>query len=85
MVASLKVCRALSQYMFARRNETESSELLVDLSFGFEKINVSLQRGVYENIKKLNESMGFCIEYEKIFASKPAQPQSLVVVQMFQN
>jgi hypothetical protein len=50
---NLDICRALTAYMKMRRNESESAELLIYYGVHFEKINICLQRGIYERFKEI--------------------------------
>jgi hypothetical protein len=45
--ANLTLCKVLKSYMFARRNENESNEQLMNMSFRFEKISSLLSRAFY--------------------------------------
>lgn len=52
--------------MHSRRNETESSEQLINLSFRFEKLNLYIQKSLFEK----------CQEFEAMHLS--IQPYNMV-------
>lgn len=55
---NLDICRALTNYMSARRNETESAEMLIQNMYRIERLNTHLQKEIYTIFKDL-EKYGF--------------------------
>jgi hypothetical protein len=72
--ANLTMCKVLRRYMFARRNENESNEQLMNMSFRFEKVSSLLSRSFYRwSCERHNAGVHFTDFY---------QPQLLELYQL---
>lgn len=67
---NLELSETMSHYMFLRRNETESSDQLLNIAPWFERLNIKLQMKLYDKCSELIK-MGVYLDkfYKTIFYS----------------
>jgi len=53
------------RYMQVRRNESETSDILINLSFKMEHLNLILQKGIYENCQCLKFTTG--VQFDQFY------------------